>query len=106
MTLITIRRNTLTGRYYPFVFREAPFPSDDGTEIVTRYRSRMHHTSGFATLAEAQVGARRLQPKIAASLGPCDLDITEATDDAWQEWELPLVCELRPRSSHAQEASP
>ena len=46
--------NTATGRYHPIVFRPAPMPSGADAEMgAMRYRSRGHHTEGFATLAEA-----------------------------------------------------
>lgn len=43
-------RNTATGRYHPCVFREAPLPGGAGPR---RWKSKMHHTDGFAIQEEA-----------------------------------------------------
>jgi hypothetical protein len=47
-------RNYVSGRWHPILFRPAPLPS--GADIDSgclRYRSKGHHTEGFATKDEA-----------------------------------------------------
>ncbi len=51
-------RNLATGRFHPIVFRPAPAPSEDIGAKVSRYRSRGHHTEGFATHEEALASIR------------------------------------------------
>jgi hypothetical protein len=47
--------NTATGRYHPIIFRPAPMPGGAIASMsAQRYRSAGHHTTGFATLAEAE----------------------------------------------------
>lgn len=44
------------GRFHPAFFEEAPFPGpvqEVAATPVVRLKSKMHHTSGFGTLAEA-----------------------------------------------------
>lgn len=87
--LITIRRNTVTGRFHPFVWSPSPLPGPDQSPVL-RYKSRAHHTTGLETLEAAQMEAREgIAPKIAATYGPPQLDIDVAEDDAWQEGEVP-----------------
>jgi hypothetical protein len=45
--------NTQTGRFHPIVFRPAPLPGGATIGTVERYRSKGHHTTGFATRDEA-----------------------------------------------------
>lgn len=56
-----------TGRYHPAFLEEAPFPGPvqevSATKIV-RLKSKMHHTDGYETLAEAIVGLDDLANKI------------------------------------------
>jgi len=52
-----ILKNTLTNRFHPIIFHEAPFPGqsvDRKIGSVVRYRSYGHHTNGFDTLEQAQ----------------------------------------------------
>jgi len=52
--LLTIIENTTDGTFHPVVFLVAPFPG--GSKIsheCNRYRSKMHHTTGFKTLQDA-----------------------------------------------------
>lgn len=50
-----ILRNAATDRYHPIIFRPAPMPGGADAEMsARRYRSAGHHTTGFATLAEAE----------------------------------------------------
>lgn len=44
--------DTQTGRFHPIVFRRAPRPSEYG-EDVQRYKSKGHHTIGFAEQKDA-----------------------------------------------------
>lgn len=47
-------KNIATGRFHPILFRPAPMPGNaDGESPAQRYRSKGHHTTGFATVEEA-----------------------------------------------------
>jgi hypothetical protein len=90
MFLITVTQNTTTGRFHPFVWRQAPTPSDDGTGLV-RYRSKMHHTEGFTTHGEAResiVGDCPLLGRVEANYGPARfVDVLDT--DTWADGEVP-----------------
>jgi hypothetical protein len=63
--IIAMLHNEKTDRWHPIVFVEAPLPGPNPP--VTRHRSKMHHTTGFETRAEAEANARDdLGPKIRA----------------------------------------
>lgn len=47
-----------TGRFHPCYYRMAPLPGN--TVEPMRYKSKGHHTEGFATLEEAQENAAGL----------------------------------------------
>ncbi|UPT99356.1 hypothetical protein J4G48_0015435 [Bradyrhizobium barranii subsp. apii] len=50
-----ILHNAATGRFHPIVFRLAPMPGGaDSALSAQRYKSKGHHTEGFATLDEAK----------------------------------------------------
>lgn len=55
------------GRYHPAYYVLAPFPG--GVTTPARWKSRGHHTEGFATEAEAQAHCAELAKQIAAT-GP------------------------------------
>jgi hypothetical protein len=46
--------NTKDNRYHPILFRLAPMPGNaDANALAQRYKSKGHHTEGFATFDEA-----------------------------------------------------
>ena len=56
LDVLCILHDVNTGRYHPAFFEEAPFPgpvADVRATTIVRLKSKMHHTGGFATLAEA-----------------------------------------------------
>lgn len=89
--LITIVKNTATGRFHPFVWRPAPLPSDDHTpSLLPRYKSKMHHTAGFETFEQAQAAARgELAQTVEAQWGPTEVDVDGFAGDSWEEGEVP-----------------
>lgn len=97
--LITIRHNLATGRYHPFVWYEAPLPSDDGSGSVVRFRSKMNHTEGFADLATAREEVEKnIAPKLMAAYGcvvECRLD--PVMPDRWESGQVPASIEFMRR---------
>lgn len=89
--LVTICQNLVTGRYHPFVWYEAPLPSDDGTEPVVRFRSKFHHTVGFETLDAARAAVdREVVPYVELAYDcvvECRLD--PVMPDRWGVGEIP-----------------
>ena len=87
--MISITRNQLTGRFHPFLWAWKPYPHEDSTCSVTRFKSKGHHTEGFATFEEAQAQAERWVPQVERRLGPCMTVLSQAEEDAWGPAELP-----------------
>ena len=63
LDLITIVLDAKTKRYHPYFLEWHPLPGQFDAEVkdvtAVRLRSKMHHTAGFETLAEAQDHLRR-----------------------------------------------
>lgn len=53
------------GRYHPAYYVLSPFPG--GVTTPARWKSRGHHTEGFATEAEAQAHCAELAKTLAAT---------------------------------------
>ncbi len=49
--LILILLNTALGTFHPIIYFEKPFPGDERSLI--RYKSKGHHTTGFANREDA-----------------------------------------------------
>lgn len=90
--LITITLNRATGRYHPFLWVESPLPSDDHTpSSVVRFKSKMHHTSGFATLEDARRSATEDLPgRVVLAYGRApDVRANDIDEDEWTADEIP-----------------
>lgn len=62
---ILIYHNVNEGTFHPAFYRERPMCGTEATPGVVRLFSAMHHTTGFATLAEAQEHVRvSMQPHL------------------------------------------
>ena len=83
-TVIGNLHNLKTDRYHPIVFDSRPLPSDDGSERMTRYKSRGHHTAGFDIREEAIEDCRSLCDKMGS------LDCTEK-DFPWDGEDIPAM---------------
>lgn len=99
--LITITRNIRTGRFHPFIWNESPLPSSDVTDHIVRFRSKMHHTSGFESLEDARTSAREeLSGKIRDVFGiEAVLRLDAVDEDLWEEGEVPARVIFSPRLS-------
>ncbi len=51
--LIMMLINRKTNTYHPIFYMEHPFIADEANETIIRYRSKGHHTTGFATRQKA-----------------------------------------------------
>ncbi len=45
--------NTTTNRYHPIIYQDNPLPGPIEDQKARRLKSKMHHTGGFDTFAEA-----------------------------------------------------
>lgn len=61
MYLVLIQHDQETGRYHPTFYQEHPMP---GGNWMGRYKSKGHHTEGFADLDAAQANAVELASKL------------------------------------------
>lgn len=63
--IIAMLHNKVADRWHPIVFVENPLPGPPEAGKPVRHKSKMHHTTGFATQAEAEANAREdLAPRI------------------------------------------
>lgn len=53
ITIVGMIHNVKTDTWHPVIFRDAPMPGPDGYKLG-RVKSHGHHTTGFATRAEAE----------------------------------------------------
>lgn len=57
--------NSTAGTFHPILYLESPMPGNtQPSETARRYKSKFHHTTGFATREEAIESAKELVPKI------------------------------------------
>ena len=90
--IITVTKNLATGRFHPFLWAEAPLPSDDHTPMeVVRYKSKMHHTTGFATLEDALSSATEDLPgRVVLAYGRgAEVRVDTIDEDSWNDGEIP-----------------
>lgn len=81
--------NTDTDRWHPVILVHHPRPSERAEDEGIRYKSRFHHTEGFATREEAEVWIQK-RP---------DTVLVENLLQGWGEADgLPLICQDFPRS--------
>ncbi len=86
--LLVIHHNARTGRFHPFAFGCSPAPSDgDGPSF--RYRSRFHHTEGFATEVEARDFAVDTMVPHALKTEASARLLSGVVEDAWDVDEVP-----------------
>lgn len=98
--VITVERNARTGLYHPFVWREAPPPSDDGKDPVTRFRSKLHHTAGFATREEALAHVPELSAHVRENFGTATERLgLPPFDMTWEDGEVPTAARWMERET-------
>lgn len=56
--IIAMLHDTTKDTFHPIVFLEAPLPGGYDAAKPVRHRSKMHHTGGFPTHAEALANAK------------------------------------------------
>jgi len=57
---IVILHDRETGRYHPALYVESPLPGPPEPRSFVRLKSKMHHTTGFESLTEAQAEVDRM----------------------------------------------
>ena len=69
------------GTFHPAFYEEDPMPGPSNPQAGIRLKSKMHHTTGFSTLEEAQENIRaELQPKLRMADSNVALDSAMAWD--------------------------
>lgn len=89
--VIAMLHNETNDRWHPIVFQEAPLPGSYDPDRPRRWKSKMHHTTGFATKEEAEADAGNdLRPRVEAlALGP----VTVLTEEvfSWDGAGMPAL---------------
>lgn len=84
--VIGILHNKKENRWHPIVFDESPMPGPHDPETMVRFRSKMHHTGGFATREEAATNAKgELMERLGAAQLAIDADL------AWDGDGVPAI---------------
>lgn len=90
--LIGMLHNTATNRYHPIYFFESPLPGGGGP---IRYKSKGHHTTGYATREEALVDIPKLNEELTKLYGPVK-QLLE-TDFIWDGTGIPAIVHFEER---------
>mgnify|MGYP007047102703 CR=1 FL=1 len=108
--LIVLLHNAETDRYHPCYYYQSPLPSSGGTEGPVRYRSKGHHTEGFATEAEGWEGCKELRqgiidsPLMDTGKDDCEVELEEDIHRAsWSPGEVPAHQLYRDRRTEEAE---
>lgn len=91
IAVIGMINNHKLSRWHPIVFVINPLPGGyDPTQSGCRYKSKFHHTAGFATREEALTEARgRLKEKVETEFGPAKECLEK--DFPWDGEEIPAM---------------
>lgn len=89
-TVIAMLHNQKLNRWHPILF-ENTFAPGDGE--VSAYKSRMHHTSGFATREEAVNDIPNLKERVNSHIGPVD-KIAIDKDIEWDGEGIPAMVDF------------
>lgn len=85
--IIAILRNEREGTFHPIVFAESPLPGPPDEKKPVRYKSKVHHTTGFATREEAVENATKV---LAPEVGD-DVRFALVDDVVWDGERVPAV---------------
>jgi hypothetical protein len=92
--VIAILFNAATKRWHPVVFVQAPLPGPDRPDKPIRHLSRMHHTEGFGTRAEALDDlTNSLRPRV-ESIATGRTRVATEVDLVWDGQRTPLLNEF------------
>src|SRR4051812_35611179 len=84
--IVAMLHNQKTDRWHPILFVGSPLPGGDGP---MRHKSKGHHTAGFDTREQADVGANELKDQV---IGARMVD----TVFEWDGEDMPAMVEFFP----------
>ena len=84
--IIATIHNVPTDRWHPVLFVESPLPGPESPEKPVRHKSKMHHTTAFATRAESDNSARE---ELATQIPGARLELDTVFD--WDGTGIPAM---------------
>lgn len=96
--LARILSNVSKGTYHPIFYYESPLPGPiEDRPSVIRFKSKMHHTTGFATLEEAKSSIEdpEMESKLRQTLFMSEFLKELDKPDPWDGLDLPLDVLIR-----------
>lgn len=92
--LIMMLFNSAAKTWHPIYYLENPFPGPIEDQTIVRYKSKGHHTAGFALRDEAVASANNLLKQLKEQH---NLPIIEIESDLdWEGENIPADIQLRP----------
>ena len=85
--IVALLHNTKEDRWHPIFFYENPLPGPPSDDKPVRYKSKMHHTTGFETREEALASLE--DPKFEAEFGGIKKCLDE--DMPWDGEGIPAL---------------
>lgn len=91
--------NRKTNTYHPIYYMEHPFIAFEANENVIRFKSKGHHTTGFATRQEA---LDSIEEQLRVPLRKMGYAIREELEEErlleWDGEDIPIDNQLRPKT--------
>ena len=90
--IVKMLHNVEGNRWHPIVFVEKPLPGPPDPKKPVRYKSKMHHTSGYSTRDEAVIRAGELMENLKDEcVGEPKLQIPDGGDIQWDGEGVPTI---------------
>ena len=99
--IIATIHNVPTDRWHPVLFVESPLPGPESPEKPVRHKSKMHHTTGFATRAESDNSARE---ELATQIPGARLELDTVFD--WDGTGIPAMVHFFLPNADGQRSKP
>ena len=93
--LVQMLYNTDKKTYHPIFYYDKPLPGGmENNNKIIRYKSKGHHTTGFASLSEANESAKDLIKKLQSQGDIVHININEPI--LWDGKDMPLDTVILP----------
>lgn len=93
-------KNVTKGTWHPIMYAEKPLPGSLDSEAhntIVRFKSKGHHTEGFASREEALASLDSLKDRMINHMFLSKVTIDVESDIEWSGEELPLDTQIRPK---------
>lgn len=98
--LIQMLKNVTKNTWHPIMYVEKPLPGGldtDANNNIVRFKSKGHHTAGFATREEAIASLDDLKARMINYMFLSNVTVDVETDLEWNGDDIPLDTQIRPR---------